>query len=260
MTDRRMIVTVVVSLVLHALAVTALLLFLHAGATKPAEPDQPTEVELVMEEHRGDLQPAATPSPPARPPAEAKPEVQPQETSQEEQKPEEAKTEAPPVQAPVEAQPDAREEVAEPPKRSDEPSKQAESEKPVTVAPPEQPPEPPVTQTAPTITLHGTDSPSEARAYGDHILPAAPDAVFHNRPPEYPFEAARNGEQGSVVVVVHVSPAGLAARVDVVSSSGYVLLDRAAREAVLRWRFLPAVKDGEPVASDMAMQFVFENR
>jgi protein TonB len=83
--------------------------------------------------------------------------------------------------------------------------------------------------------------------------------VFHNRPPEYPREAAMNGEHGTVVVMIHVSPAGTTAGLDVVSSSGYALLDRAVREAVARWRFLPAVKDGQPVASDMKMGFIFEN-
>jgi protein TonB len=119
-------------------------------------------------------------------------------------------------------------------------------------------PEPKVTQPAPTITLHGTDSPSDARAWGNRILPAAPDAIFHNRPPVYPREASQNGQHGTVVVVIHISPSGQAASVDVVNSSGYVLLDSAARDAVMRWRFLPAVKDGQPVASEMRMSFVFD--
>jgi len=106
--------------------------------------------------------------------------------------------------------------------------------------------------------LSGTDSPSDARAWGDRIIPAAPDAVFHNRPPEFPQESAMNGEHGTVILVIHISPAGTTAGVDVTRSSGYVLLDRAAREAVMRWRFLPAVKDGQPVASDMTMGFVFD--
>ena len=84
--------------------------------------------------------------------------------------------------------------------------------------------------------------------------------MFHNRPPEYPQQAALNGQHGTVVVLIHVSPAGTAAGVDLVRSSGYVLLDRAARDAVLRWRFLPAVKDGRPVASDMEMGFIFDNQ
>jgi periplasmic protein TonB len=123
----------------------------------------------------------------------------------------------------------------------------------------ESPPAPAAAKSAPVISLQGTDSPSNARAYGDRVIPAKPDAVFHNRPPEYPVAAALNGQQGVVVVVVHVSPAGVAVGVDLVRSSGYALLDSAARDAVLRWRFLPAVKDGEPVASDMTMGFEFDN-
>ena len=61
-----------------------------------------------------------------------------------------------------------------------------------------------------------------------------------------------------MIVVIHISPSGQAASVDVVNSSGYVLLDSAARDAVMRWRFLPAVKDGQPVASEMRMSFVFD--
>ena len=69
-----------------------------------------------------------------------------------------------------------------------------------------------------------------------------------------------NGQHGTVVVLIHVSPAGTTAGVDLLRSSGYALLDRAARDAVLRWRFLPAVKDGQPVASDMTMGFEFDNQ
>lgn len=115
-------------------------------------------------------------------------------------------------------------------------------------------------QKAPAVSLSGTDSPSDARSWGDRVLPAAPDAVFHNRPPEYPRDAAMRGEHGIVVILVHISPAGTAAGVDLVRSSGYVLLDSAARQAVMRWQFLPAVKDGQPVASEMTMGFDFTNR
>ena len=130
---------------------------------------------------------------------------------------------------------------------------------PVQEATRETEPAPPAAQPAPVVSLQGTDSPSNARAFGDRVIPAKPDAVFHNRPPEYPAEAALNGQQGVVVVVIHVSPAGTAVGVDLVRSSGYVLLDSAAREAVMRWRFLPAVKDGQPVASDMTMGFEFDS-
>ena len=252
----RLIVTLLVSLGLHAAAVTAVLLLLHAGVPVAASVVKPTEVELVMEEHKGDLRPTSAPSPsPAAPPAQ-KPSVQQADPSQ-------AKAAPPPAQAPDAAEQTATSATETGPAQAsaDTPAQEAKrsTETPVQEAKRESPPAPPATQAAPVISLQGTDSPSNARAFGDRVIPAKPDAVFHNRPPEYPVEAALNGQQGVVVVVVHVSPAGTAVGVDLVRSSGYVLLDSAARDAVLRWRFLPAVRDGEPVASDMTMGFEFDN-
>ena len=278
--SRALTITLVVSLGLHLAAVAAALLLLHAAPVIDA-PGKPTEVELVMEERKGNAQPtaspseqpttatppdqpvrvdkpdpAAAPSPPEQPvekPADKTPPVQPPtETTA-------ADTPSPPTPSPVEARPDAPKETTEQAKVSDPNPTAATPTAPEAKAAPEPaPPTPPATQTALTITLSGTDSPSNARAWGDRIIPAAPDAVFHNRPPEYPEEAAMNGEHGTVILVIHISPAGTTAGVDVTRSSGYVLLDRAAREAVMRWRFLPAVKDGQPVASDMSMGFVFD--
>ncbi len=271
--DRRLIVTVLVSLGLHLAAVTALLLFLHAGVPATDEPAKPAEVELVMEEHAGDTRPDPPQAPVVTPHTDAKAEPKPPDAPP----PAEVAAQSPVTPPPVDAQPDTPEETAEPIRKSEPAPAQAENRTPV---PEQQPREPSPAQAdtgapvhearstpdqtqagpppAPTITLHGTDSPSDARAWGDHILPAAPDAVFHNRPPEYPREAAENGQHGAVVLVIHIAPSGRPAGVDVMRSSGYVLLDRAAREAVMRWRFLPAVKDGQPVASDMKMGFVFD--
>jgi protein TonB len=265
--NRRLIITLLVSLGLHAAAVTAVLLLLHAGVPPAVDTaEKPTEVELVMVEHKGDQRPTAAPAP--SPPAPPAPTAD---------KPSEVKA-TPPVQA----QPDATEPIeqpAAPPQgTSPPPVQQAKSDpaktpdaaaesqpapkQPTPAQPtPAQPaPAQPAAEAAPTISLQGTDSPSEARAFGDRVIPAKPDAVFHNRPPEYPEEAALSGQQGTVVVLIHVSPAGTAAGVDLLRSSGYVLLDRAAQQAVLRWRFLPAVKDGQPVASDMTMGFVFDDK
>jgi protein TonB len=243
--NRRIIVTVLVSLALHAAAVTAVLLLLHAGVPVQASVEKPTEVELVMEEHKGDARPASAPSP--SPPAQNPPAQK--------VDPSTAKAAEAPAQPPDATARTADQASADRPAQDTQPSKPA----PVQEAKRRSEPAPPAAPPAPVISLQGTDSPSDARAFGDRVIPARPDAVFHNRPPEYPVEAALNGQQGVVVVMVHVSPAGTAIGVDLVRSSGYVLLDSAARDAVLRWRFLPAVKDGEPVASDMTMGFEFDN-
>jgi protein TonB len=249
-------ITLLVSLGIHLIALAAVLSLLRAGPPVADPPDKATEVELVLEEHKGDAVPTATP-PPAPQAAATPPAKQPTEAAQPPKEAEPAETPAPPAKQSVDAKPDAPEETTEP--------VTASTPAPAAAPPPEQPappppePAPPPAPPAPRITLQGTDSPSDARAWGEHIIPASPAAVFHNRPPEYPIEAALRGEHGTVVVVVHVSPTGTAEGVDVVHSSGYALLDGAVRIAVMRWRFLPAVKAGAQVASDVTMGFEFDN-
>ena len=80
-------------------------------------------------------------------------------------------------------------------------------------------------------------------------IPVGPDPAAPNIPPRYPVEAARRGEQGVVVLLVSVAPDGAATGVAVYSSSGFALLDRAARDAVTRWRFKAKSEDGLPVPS-----------
>jgi protein TonB len=270
---RRLIVTVLVSLGLHALAVTAVLLLLRGGVPVAATVDKPTEVELVMEETKGDAHPTSAPSPnptEPKPPDQKPPDQKPPDQKPSDQKPPDQKPlarQADPVRSVPPVPPDTQQQTTEAatpaPATAEHPVEQARpappTETPVQEAKREPEPAVQAAQSAPVITLHGTDSPSDARAFGDRVIPAKPDAVFHNRPPEYPVEAARNGQQGVVVVLVHVAPDGTAISVDLVRSSGYVLLDSAARDAVLRWRFLPAVKDGQPVASDMTMGFEFDD-
>jgi len=46
--------------------------------------------------------------------------------------------------------------------------------------------------------------------------------------------------------------------VTIVNSSGFVILDAAARDALLGWRFLPAYFQGQPVASTLLWSVTFE--
>jgi len=130
---------------------------------------------------------------------------------------------------------------------------------PTTAAAPQHaaPPAPPAAA-ALDINLGGTDSETNAIASGANIIPASQDTSYHNREPIYPPEAVRRAQQGAVIVVAHVTPDGLASGVDVLSSSGYVSLDRAAHDAVATWHFLPAVKDGQAIPFDMKLRVVFQ--
>jgi protein TonB len=88
-------------------------------------------------------------------------------------------------------------------------------------------------------------------------VPAAIDQAVRNVPPSYPPEAVAEGEEGAVILLVHVAPSGAASAVDVALSSGYVLLDDAARAAVASWRFLPAHRGRTPVASSIPIRIRF---
>ena len=76
-------------------------------------------------------------------------------------------------------------------------------------------------------------------------------------PPAYPREAMRQGIGGTVRVQVTVAPDGSVERMDVAQSSGNRYLDRAAMDAVRRWRFAPAMRNGQPVSATVVIPVDF---
>jgi protein TonB len=110
----------------------------------------------------------------------------------------------------------------------------------------------------PEIQFGGADFETNAIASGESVIPAKPDAHWHNKEPMYPIGAAERGQHGVVVLLLHISTAGLMEGVDVLRSSGFPALDHAATDAVWSWRFAPAVKDGQPIPSDMPFRVVFD--
>lgn len=75
--------------------------------------------------------------------------------------------------------------------------------------------------------------------------------------PRYPSDAKRRGEHGTVLLRVRVGSNGLPLIVEVARSSGSFRLDRAAREAVLRWRFRPVQIDGRAVPAEGLVPIAF---
>lgn len=63
----------------------------------------------------------------------------------------------------------------------------------------------------------------------------------------YPAPAIRSRQQGEVLLKVWVDASGRAQQVEIARSSGYRLLDAAAREAVLGAHFVPVLRDGVAV-------------
>lgn len=75
-------------------------------------------------------------------------------------------------------------------------------------------------------------------------LETLPATMIEAVPPRYPLEARQRKEQGTVVLEVQLSPAGLVEQIEIHRSSGSPRLDKAALDAVRRWRFVPA-RQGE---------------
>jgi protein TonB len=76
--------------------------------------------------------------------------------------------------------------------------------------------------------------------------------------PEYPRAALRNRESGTVLVRVAVDASGMPSDVTLEKNSGSRDLDRAALDAVRKWRFQPAQRDGQAVASSLVIPIEFK--
>ncbi|MCX7897218.1 MAG: TonB family protein [Rhodocyclaceae bacterium] len=87
------------------------------------------------------------------------------------------------------------------------------------------------------------------------------DADYLENPrPAYPPLARRMGEEGKVVLRVLVSPEGLPIEISLHASSGSERLDRAAQEAVQRWKFIPARQGEVAVAASVLVPIIFSLR
>lgn len=94
-----------------------------------------------------------------------------------------------------------------------------------------------------------SEKPPEEESQPQVIPPQFDVAHLNNPPPDYPPLSRRLREQGEVILRVYVTVEGTAGQVQIHTSSGYPRLDRAAREAVGRWKFMPARRGDETVGA-----------
>ena len=111
----------------------------------------------------------------------------------------------------------------------------------------EAPPAPPVAAPA---------APMEAPVAPGQIADRDPQPV-RSPAPRYPREAQRRGESGTVVLRVHIDADGRPRDIDLVEGSGSRSLDRAAVDAVRRWRFDPAIRNGRPTEGTLQVPITF---
>ncbi|MEO7403436.1 MAG: energy transducer TonB, partial [Burkholderiales bacterium] len=75
--------------------------------------------------------------------------------------------------------------------------------------------------------------------------------------PTYPLAARQLGEQGTTVLRITVDAIGRVSAASVVTPSGSPRLDTAALEAVQKWRYAPAVRNGLPVTTELDVPVTF---
>ncbi|GAA4402241.1 energy transducer TonB [Quisquiliibacterium transsilvanicum] len=253
--SRPAILAALAALVLHA---GAGFLALSVPGEQVVQPPVPLEVRFVVE-----APPAAVPARQPQPQSQtrAKPERKPEPSRPPERKPEPrpAVRRSPPEQSTPRPSP-SETLVAD--------SARAAPEAPMAPAP--QPsPSPPAAPLAPVDTAPAAPAPAPApvAAAPARTAPASPPAIavpasgpatsaprfdaayLANPPPAYPMISRRLGEEGRVLLRVHVEPDGRASSVELRDSSGFGRLDDAALRAVRGWRFVPARRGEQAVAA-----------
>jgi protein TonB len=100
----------------------------------------------------------------------------------------------------------------------------------------------------------GEDATTQQRYLG---IRSQPD-YRHNPEPPYPLAARRRRQEGVVLLSVKVSAQGRALRVELKQSSGVIVLDKAAIQAVRGWEFSPAQVGSAPVDSEIEVPVRFK--
>ncbi|WP_341304812.1 energy transducer TonB [Pseudomonas sp. TMP25] len=89
------------------------------------------------------------------------------------------------------------------------------------------------------------------------VFSAKPSFRDPPRQPNYPSQARRRNQQGEVLVEVRLDERGQQRSLNVLRSSGVDSLDRAALEAVAKWRFRPETSGGQAVPSRVQIPIQF---
>jgi protein TonB len=89
--------------------------------------------------------------------------------------------------------------------------------------------------------IAGTPERSES---GEGIVTYAMPRYKENPSPNYPRVARTRGYEGRTLLRVEVFETGKVGRIEITTSSGFEVLDKAALESVKGWTFVPGTKNG----------------
>lgn len=212
--------SLIVVIALHAAVIAALANY----RTEAPEPVPPVMVSLI------------TPEPAPETP---KPEITPPKPLPATPKPVKKKAEPKPEKKPepvVQPEPQL---VSKAPENNPAPAVEPPSPTPPVPAPEIAPPQQPeVAQAAPPAPAEEDPPVDPPRFNADYL---------ENPAPGYPSLSRRMGEEGRVLLRVHVAAGGTAKSVVLHKSSGYDRLDQVALNTVRKWKFVPARQGDKPV-------------
>lgn len=155
-----------------------------------------------------------------------------------------------PQPAPPKPEPKPQPKPKERPKPTPPPPKAPPSERAVAAPPPEPPaPANPAEPANPApMAAPAAAAPVARESAPAPVQPPRSDAAHLNNPaPRYPSLSRRMGEQGRVLLDVHIQPDGTVGEIRLKKSSGFSRLDEAAIDAVRRWRYVPAKRGDTPI-------------
>lgn len=234
------------SLIFAGVAALHLGLLMWAASSLSQTPPKITPPSVVGVLITLDTPPAPAPAPPAPPPPAPPP---------------------PPPEPPPPPPPKPR---PEPPKPVPKPAKPKPpplppSEKAITV--PQETAEPapapaPVVAAAPAAPAAASPAQSVPGPSSNEvpITPPRSDARHLNNPkPEYPRTSMRLREEGQVLLDVYILADGTVGEVKLRQSSGFSRLDESAMKTVKKWKFVPAHRGNEPIASWYVQPITFES-
>lgn len=244
------------------IGLAALVVALHLGglaalahlSQDPVIPPQPEPIQVSL--LAADPVPAPVVEAPRPPAPEPTPAPPPRVEPPPEAPPPELRQPPPPAPKPVVRKPPPPKPVAEqvPPKALTESptALRTAEDSPPAVAEPS--PAPPVARQEAAAAPATTGAPVAAP-----VTAARFDAAYLNNPaPAYPMVSRRMREEGQVMLRVLVSADGQPNRIELRTSSGSERLDRAAQEAVSRWRFVPARQGERAIESWVLVPIVFK--
>jgi protein TonB len=231
------------------------------------QPADPPSIEVVIGDGAkvsGQSQPSPDPAQPAPPPAPsampppAQAAAAPASQAEPPPPPPSAAPTAPPASVPGDVEASASAPTVPPPPRPMRTAKPPQPQRQAAAPVPQQQQQQQPSPAAPSLNVNLGEGSAGAFALlgGGIVQPAKADSG--NSPPQYPLEAARKHEHGTVVIGLRIDEGGNVVEAAVIQSSGSRSLDSAARDQLAMWHFHPATQNGTPVGGTATFEIHFE--